>query len=698
MTISSPQPGIFISRPSWIGSGAIGAAHTPGNPGFNLHRRADGDTVAAALAIEEAYWERAYHWWTYTSFPNWNVPAPQYAVFGTADRSPGTARYASFDDLAYPTAATGSPVYPTKFSTPQDRAFSTRRIYRPALRWMLRNLLWSPVRGAPFFLNFLRDGQYIQGSATPSSWAPGAVLDSATTPSSSLLDPNMAAALPSFVWTAPENVISAMASWQGGHTLDACANDGIFRNAAPDRAPGGLAQILGCLGVIDWRSEGALPDGWEATFAADHQVSALGAFGSIISGAFGKAFDYAILRDGADNRRLWYDLLGAYSQVVASIDRLYGTLEVSQFSDSHNNSLSAKTRYKVTGSASGTIPASAIDLSGRYPAMQPGTQVSWGATTYQQTTVNEGSESTHGDVIAAVQEGKCVSNADAAPISLAQIRVDQPKIGELLNTGELPAQDVPFAITPPLLRWSDHDGQYFVNYEISRTDTSYTVRVAEPVTLAIASQTLTVAVEGVAEYLYWNPMLAPPYMDNTFPGAKAWQAGVVREVEACQFFLQAEAEDIQDVISNDAELKMVSCARGVATSQSGFAGLFSQWRGQNIERARAVLAAGYPFAIGNLPALQGKLSQAIAESQQLIDFAPQIVMATDEPASGFVSGTPTAPQITFTTGSAELGSVMLELGPAAQASRAIPKSVVAILGSSGALRSDWQFNTLRLNS
>ena len=692
MTITSPNPGLFISRPSWIGSGAIGAAHTPGNPGFNLHRRTDSDTIAATLAIEEAYWERAYFW-----FRN---PAP---------RTPGLANFFIYNGyrpftsnvaLAFPAPPVGSPYAPEMpYSRPQDRAFSTRRIYRPALEWMLKNAFWSPTFNAPNFCNFLCDMFYVSDSATPMGperivgstliypYSTGADL------SSSLLG-DTTPALPSLPWTATADVLTALLSWHGGHTLNACANDGIFRNTSPDLNPAAITPIVATLVSIGSEAN-VWPSGWIDSFYAAHQVSALGSFGSIISSAFGRSFDYSILFD--DARRLWFDRLGAYCQAMAAIDRTYCEQSADVY---HYDNLAVITQYKVTGAVSGTIPASAIDWSSGRPVVQSAVQVTWGATSHQQSTATS-QDYGRGFVIAAVQEGKCVSNADSEPIPLLQCYPSSSKIGELLDHGAIPAIGyVPFTITPPTLSWSDALHTYLLSYDIKRTDTGYAVNVVEPAQFTPPAGTLPVTIEGDAEYKYWLTSLSLPDTANIFPGGIQWQADVVREVEVCGFFSIASAESLWDIFYHYAQPKKVRIARGAANTQMGHEGLFATWRSENIEKVRTDLAADYPFEIGNLSVLESRLDQAMAEAKQYVSFAPQVAFAPGETVQGAVTGTSANPTITFqtTTGDGYLGSVLLNLGTEGTASRPIPSLAFGITDHGGAVRVDWRFNTLRLNS
>lgn len=690
MTISSPQPGIFISRPSWIGSGAIDAAHTLGNNNaFPMtFRRADATVIAALLAIEEAYWERAYYWFTITL----GVPAPQYAVFSTINYP--NRRYASFDDLAYPTAATGYLPYPAKCSTPQDRAFSTRRIYRPALEWMLKNFLWSPIRDAPYFANFLLDAQEIHDSTAQTSLS-ASPLSSSMLSSSALGDTTPT--LPSFSWVAPQDVISALASWRGGHTLDACANDGLFRTTAPDLAPRGMSTVLGFLQSIDSYSEDGLPEGWEDAFTLAHQLSPLGSFGSILSAAFGKSYDYSILR--SESRRLWYERLAAYSQAFAAMDRLYGTGNW-PFGDTYHNNYAAITQYKVTGTASGTIPASALDWSSGRPVINPEVQVSWGVTTFEDATTAKANQSLHGDVVAGVQSGKCVANTDSPPVPVLQVHANEDRIKNLYNLMPPQGGTMPFTISPPIVEWSDYWDAFTVEYEIMRDD-GLGDPVLDIVQLTPPSGTLPVTVEGTAEYDYWDPILAAPNGNILYPRPRAWQAGVIREVELCGLFSQTQGEYIDDVFSNYDKIKKVRAANGTASSQSGFEGLYLQWQTENIERVRSELAAAYPFRPADFTALQSRLSNAIGEAKQYIEFSPQVVFNATGTVTGYATKESADGPITihYTTspGDGILGSFDLNLGTTSSASRPVPNVAVGIKYPQLLVRIDWNFNTLRLN-
>lgn len=693
MTISSPRPGIFISRPSWIGNAALPAGKTPGNAAFSLGRRADADAVASLLAIEEAYWERAYYWFSRTSYSSGNVPAPQYAVFSTVNIGD---RYTTFDDLAYPTAATGYLPYPAKCSTPQDRAFSTRRIYRPALEWMLKNFLWSPIRNAPYFANYLRDGQEIHDS-TAQTGAITRVIAQWMLSSSILGDTTPT--LPSFSWVAPQDVISALASWQGGHMLDACANDGLFRTTAPDLAPAMMSAILEFLGAIDNYSEDGLPEGWRDAFISAHQLSPLGSFGSILSAAFGKSYDYSILR--SESRRLWYERLGAYSQALAAMDRLY-TYSNWPYGDTYNNNYASITQYKVTGTASGTIPASALDWSSGRPVIRPEVQVSWGTTTYENTTTAKPNRILHGTVVAGVQSGKCVANTDSPPVPILQIQANEDRIKRLFNMMPPQSGTMPFTISPPVVEWSDYWGAFTLRYEITRTDEDLGVRVFDIIQLTPPAGPLPVTVEGTAEYDYWNPILATPNSNILFPGSRVWQAGVVREVELCGLFGQTQGQSIDDVFSNDDKIKKVRAANGTASSQLGFEGLYLQWQSENIDRVRSELAAAYPFTPANLTALQSRLSPAIGEAKQYIEFSPQVTFNATGTVTGYVAKGPLDSDpmtIHYTTppGDGILGSLDLDLGTTSSASRPVPNMVVAIKNYSNPVRTDWNFNTLRLS-
>lgn len=693
MTISSPQPGIFISRPSWIGSAAIDAAHSLGNNNTfpTTFRRADATVIAALLAIEEAYWERAY-WFRRDP----GVPAPQYAVFSTKNE-PYAVRYASFDDLAYPTAATGYYSHQAKCSTPQDRAFSTRRIYRPALEWMLKNFLWSPIRDAPFFANFLRDQQEIHDS-TDQTGTGSAALGQQMLSSSALGDTTPT--LPSFSWVAPQDVISTLASWRGGHTLDACANDGIFRTTAPDPAPGRMSAVLDFLLSVDHYSEDGLPEGWRDAFILAHQLPPLGSFGSILSAAFGTSpsFDYSILR--SYDRRLRYERLAAYSQAFAAMDRLY-TYTNWPFEDTYHNNYASVKQYKVTGTASGTIPASALDWSSGRPVINPGVQVSWGSTTFEDTTTVKPNEILHGNVVSGVQSGKCVANTDSPPVPLLQIHADEDEIKWLFSQAYPQQGDaMPFTISPPSVTWSDYYGAFTVDYEITRTDTGWSTRVFDVIRLTPPTGTLPVTVEGVAEYDYWDSILATPNGNILFPGPRAWQAGVVREVELCGFFAQTQGESIDDVFSNYDKIKKVRAANGTASSQSGYEGLFLQWQTENIERARSELAAVYPFTVANLPALQSRLSAAIGEAKHYVEFSPEVSFTATGTVIGYMrrgplDSDPVTIQYQPATGGL-LGSFALNLGTTSSASRPVPNMVVGIKSFGNSVRIDWNFNTLRL--
>lgn len=685
MTISSPSPGRFISRPNWIGSAAVTAAHTPGHPSFSPEpRRIDGPLLAAILASEEAYWERAYLL-TARDDDFSRIPQ-QLAVFvGTYSTSPHSAEI-------FPSTQTfsGPVIYGERaVSKPADRAFATRRIFRPALDAMIRTAFVSqygiqpslaPWQGLPNYLANVTNG-------VTSSASRGANLLG-----TSLLDSGYAA-FPSTGWVDYLDLIDELAAWHGVR---------VFSSAYDfDGTPAFFSLIAD--GMLFY-STGVSTAPWTYAdyqrFRSAHTFANSPTIAALVDSSFGSSLDYlALFTDSS--RRITFDRLAAFNRLAAAFDR--------SFIEYPSRSIVAPgviINSTVSEAVWGTISAANLIIApdGSISVRQ-GARPTWDAPIDDErsTTISEPDfdwgQRGYGNAFAEFTSN-ITAGAHDEPDVFQTVVADGSGIFNNFTPEEIQAGVATFAFSPLSLELVS--GALSVTYSVSHGD--FTTIVRTPLDTAAISDA-RFYIFGLATTRFRHTSKPTSAAFGPYPASGAYNH--MKQLEAGAGFVVCEGSSLSSLYFIDTtSVSTLKTARCFSQAING--GSKSAADAFLLDAARAawdMMIGEMTDDLGFSPlqpsSLASDVSQLVASVQPSVTFSPQFTVSS--PANPLVATVHLNQQgeitsVEWSDDQRLVGTVALELGASASGSAASPSAAAGIANPYAALRVDWNFNTLRLNS
>lgn len=686
MTITSPLPGGaagFLPRPSWIGNDAVTAAHTPGNANFDpAFRRIDGPLVASLLASEEAFWERMY-WCNLIVGDDYSRIPPALVVF-TGPTSNG----------AFPTSYTFTgPVYYGTYdcSFPSDREFSTRRIYRPALEWMLDNVflngsslaLWNS-RPYSLIANS-RDMTVVRGY----SYSNGL-------PSASSLLSGSALAFPNTEWVDTFNMLSALSNWVGQYSIT-----GLSGTLQASEDPVASRDIAYCL----YGEGGGGPftiEEMEAFITAHKLPTPSPNFLGRLDAAFGSVIDYrATLAD--KSRRITFDRLAAYNRIMAGLDRSYCRfLRVYQ-------SVGLNTNATVSETLWGSIAASDLSVTADGDIVVPaGTTITWDTPQTQTTSTDSANHELDNKMLAEFSANLNASTENDLTL-LATVRVPPADFSSnLIDLDDVAAGYANFTITAPYLSGTS------IRFDIvDKHGFNYPHLVAGVADLVAAAGDVRFYIRGAATTRFSRSQSPTSVGPNTgynnvwnYPIPAMFTTGRVREFEVgigSAIMIGSTLEDFNYGWNvgryTYGEAKFVaSICNDLNAADAFYLAHLREVHGKVMEAIEDAIG----FDPTDASVLESDVDDLVQRAKSNLTFSPHIQIITPEEAltarAILVPGTSHIDHIEFSDGEGVAGSAYLSLGASASAAGATIRSAAGHSAIFDRARIDWSFHTLRLNN
>lgn len=665
-TITSPHPGDFIARPAWVGNSAVTAAHTPGNANFDTSfRRIDGPLAESVLATEEAYWERYYC--NAARGDDFSRIPPSLAAF--------FAWGTWYDEVqAFPSQYGASQV-----SLPSDREMSSRRIYRPALGWMLDNLFSSAGSGW---------GRLISSMANTNAMAVAdRVSRSGPYYTSSIVTDSRAC--PTTAWVEYDDVIDALSGWVG------IWNWGYIDTAI--RYPGSTSYRLPIFynDIVSFCNCGRDAEPfWTSAqfneFEAAHLLPLPNAPSNILNSTFGSVIDYdAAFAD--KSRRITWERIAAYNRIAAALDRSTGSC----WPDTPATKDATEGHWHSRLTIDASIPASSLVVQSGEIVVSPGTTVSYGTPTWSDTTTNVTVEAA-GSAFYSFAELGPVGSSVTAQVSPRQIMAiemtAQDFAGLPYSAASIASGSASVAVTPSIVT---HAGSPML--AISFVGDGLSSTKYRPIDLP-SSGDLSFMLVGNASYTMttYRPTQQLT-LTNGWPAVGAWTTGRIRQVEVGYARHLVDGVSLSD-ITYWSRPKYTKFSDTVAISRGAIGSFFSNEFGDDLDMATSVALDGAGFSSGiNLHELltdnANSVKSDIAFSPSLSVYVPQQLTATVT----FEQGTSQIESVVFSDGTGIAGAVMLNIGPSGAATTSRLGHAAKIFWQWSGGVADWNFNTLRLN-
>lgn len=663
-----------------IPSGAVPTTHTPGSPDFDQgFRRVDGALLKAVLVSEEAFWERAYLLRARDDDFS-RIPRQLVTFVGTYASSPHS-------EAIYPSTQTfnGPAIYGERaVATPSDRNISTRRVYRPALASIIESAFVDRDYGAPRLAPWQNLAQYlansVSGATTSSSYDYWGY-----TSGSSLLDGDTLAC-PATDWVDYFDLMDELAGWAGHHVLgyglSTYSRPALF-TALED------SLYIGIGGTSPWT--------WAQieAFFADHTLPTL-SLPTLMDAAFGSTIDYlTVLADAS--RRITFDKLAAFNRIAASLDRSY-----------INNPPRALTAPGVTTQTSidetlwGTIAAGDLII-----AADGSISVRSGATPTWDAPIDETRATTEADSAFDPQYGlfaEVTSNIAASTNDLPQtVLTVQGSTGDIFGSftpDEIAAGVATFYYSG--LSLSQANGAPVASYTVTHAGDERTFTV--PVDLALIGDA-RFYIQGSADVRFSRASRPSAAAFTVFPADGVWAGDYIREAEVGTGLAVCEGPALDSLYFKDwrsvATLKTAKFAASKVLGKNGANNyLLAQYR-DGYDKMVELLEDDLGFDPSDPSSLASDVGDLVDSVKPHVTFSPGLsAQSPDDTLVTTVHLTPTGgiDHVTWSDPSRLVGTIQFALGSSGSGSTPSPFAAAGVSMNFLALRIDWNFNTLRLNS
>lgn len=694
MTITSPLPGGaagFLPRPSWIGNDAVTAAHTPGNATIDpAFRRIDGPLAASILASEEAFWERMYWCYLIVGDDYSRIPPALVVFWMWASGTP------SADVLRlYPSTYTFTgPEYrgPAITSFPADREFSTRRMLRPTLGWILDHTffrdsrLWGDSTSYVSAIANSRDMTVVRG-----------VTYGGGLPSSSSLLPGPKLAFPNTEWFDTFNMFSALSNWVGQYFITSL--NGTLQASEDPVASRDIAYSL-------YGEGGGGPftiEEMEAFITAHKLPAPSPDFLGLLDAAFGSVIDYrAALAD--KSRRVTFDRLAAYNRIMAGLDRSYCRFgRVFQ-------SVGLNTNATVSETLWGSIAASDLSVTAGGDIVVPaGTTITWDSPQTQTTSTDSANHELDDKMVAEFSANLNASTENDLTL-LATVQVTAADFSRsIIDLEDVAAAYADFTITPPYL-----SGTSILIDIVDKNNFHHALNVASLPDLVAAAGDVRFYIRGAATTRFsrsQSPTSVGPdtgFNDvRNYPVPAMFTTGRVREFEVgigSAIQIGSTLEDFNWGWDKGrytyGEAKFVtSICNDLNAADAFYLAHLREVHGKVVDAVESAIG----FDPSDPSELEPDVDDLVQRAKSNLTFSPGIQITAPEEtlfARAFlVPGTSYIDHVEFSDfGRGVAGSVYLSLGASGSAAGATIRSAAQRWATFNRARIDWNFRTLRLNA